>query len=380
MYLSAPSLHSQQEVFMSAAAIRRVMLGIAAFAVVIGSVGRADAQQTISTGTITGIIHDEQGLGVPGATVEVVSAQTGETRTTVSNDSGIFNMPALSIGRYTVRVTLSGFRTVEMVNVQVRSNEISSAGTITLTAGISETLTVTADAIGVQTSTAVRTSVIDTSTIDSLVTRGRDPVRALNALPGVDPNLGGNIVGGTIGTGLPTIQGTAGFASYVAVDGIGSADGDTGNNNGITSMDAIEEIRVVLNSYTAEFGRNTGPQINIVTKSGGQHYAGSLSTYIRHDALNSNTLANERLNLPKPVARFYTGVATLGGPVALPYFGKIPRTFFFYTREQWRTKNADTPNTKNMPTVAERNGDFSQTFAANGSLIFYQGSAAAGHL
>jgi hypothetical protein len=346
------------------------MFSVAAFAVLMGYAGGANAQQTISTGTITGIVHDEQGLPVPGATIEVVSAQTGEMRTTVSNNSGIFNVPALSIGRYTVRVKLSGFRTVEKVELQVRSNETFDAGTVTLTAGIAETLTVTADAVGVQTSTAVRTSVIDTSTIDSLVTRGRDPVRALNALPGVDPNLGGNIVGGTIGTGLPQIQGTPGFASYVAVDGIGSADGDTGNNNGITSMDAIEEIRVVMNSYTAEFGRNTGPQINIVTKSGGQHYSGSLSTYIRHDALNSNTLANQRLGLPKPIARFYTGVGTLGGPVALPGIGKVKRTFFFYTREQWTTKNADTPNTKNMPTAAERNGDFSQTTQTNGSPLF----------
>jgi hypothetical protein len=74
-------------------------------------------------------------------------------------------------------------------------------------------------------------------------------------------------------------------ASYIAIDGVGSSDGDTGNNNGITSMDAIQEIRVVMNSYTAEFGRNTGPQINVVTKSGGQRYSGSLSTYIRHEAL-----------------------------------------------------------------------------------------------
>ena len=101
-----------------------------------------------------------------------------------------------------------------------------------------------------------------------------------------------------------------------------------------------------MNSYTAEFGRNTGPQINVVTKSGGQRYSGSLSTYIRHEALNSNTLANERLGLPKPIARYYTGVGTFGGPVALPGAGKLKRTFFFYTREMWNTKQAATPRTQ----------------------------------
>ena len=342
----------------------------AALVALLVSAGFASAQQAISTGTITGIVQDEQGLPIPGATVEVTNLQTQTQRTTVSNAAGIFNVAALVIGRYKVSVSLAGFGTVQRVDIQLQSNEVYNAGIVTMRAGITETLTVTADPIGVQTTTAVRTSVLDTSTIDTLVSRGRDPVRLLNSLPGVDPNIGGLITGGTIGTNLPTMQGTAGFASYVAIDGVGSADGDTGNNNGITSMDAIQEIRVVMNSYTAEFGRNTGPQINVVTKSGGQRYSGSLSTYIRHEALNSNTLANERLGLPKPIARYYTGVGTIGGPVALPGAGKLKRTFFFYTREMWNTKQAATPNTKQMPTTAEKNGDFSQTVQTNGTPFF----------
>jgi hypothetical protein len=343
---------------------------VAVWVLLAAPAGIASAQQAISTGTITGIVQDEQGLPIPGALVEVTNVETQEKRSTVSNATGIFNVAALVIGRYKVSVSLSGFGTVERVDVRLQSNEVYNAGTVTMRAGITETLTVTAEPIGVQTTTAVRTSVLDTSTIDSLVSRGRDPVRLLNALPGVDPNIGGLITGGTIGTNLPTMQGTAGFASYVAIDGVGSADGDTGNNNGITSMDAIQEIRVVMNSYTAEFGRNTGPQINVVTKSGGQRYSGSLSTYIRHEALNSNTLANERLGLPKPIARYYTGVGTLGGPVALPGAGKLKRTFFFYTREMWNTDQAATPNTKQMPTAAERAGDFSQTVQTNGTPFF----------
>ena len=135
-------------------------------------------------------------------------------------------------------------------------------------------------------------------------------------------------------------------------------------------MDAIAEIRVVLNSYSAEFGRNTGPQINVVTRSGTQRYSGSLSGIVRHEALNSNTLANERLGVPKPIARYYTGVGTLGGPVWLPGKGKLSRTFFFYTREQWDTNVGSTANTKKMPTALERAGDFSQTTQTNGNAFF----------
>ena len=119
--------------------------------------GVASAQQAISTGTITGIVHDEQGLPIPGALVEVTNVQTQERRSTVSNATGIFNVAALVIGRYKVSVSLSGFGTVERVDIPLQSNEVYNAGVVTLRAGITETVTVTADPIGVQTTTAVRT-------------------------------------------------------------------------------------------------------------------------------------------------------------------------------------------------------------------------------
>ncbi len=101
----------------------------------LASGGIAAAQQAISTGTITGIVHDEQGLPIPGALIEVTNTQTQEQRSTVSNASGIFNVPALVIGRYKVRVSLTGFGAVERVDIQLQSNEIHNAGTVTLRAG-----------------------------------------------------------------------------------------------------------------------------------------------------------------------------------------------------------------------------------------------------
>ena len=286
------------------------------------------AQQQISTGTITGTVRDSSNLAVPGATIEVVNEESGQGRRTVSNGSGDFNLLALPIGRYRLRVSATGFETIKQVGIQLRSNESFNAGTVTLPVDtVQESITVTADSGGVQTATAVRTQVVEAAEINSMVVRGRDPIRTLNALPGVIPELGidvgGDVVGGVIGTTLPPMQGTGGFATYVAVDGMGSADGDTGRNNGITSLDSVQEVRVVQSSYAAEFGRNTGPQINIVTKSGGQRYSGSLSTYFRHEALNSNPIQNKRLGLERPPARYYSGIGTFGGPVWLPGLGKL---------------------------------------------------------
>ena len=279
-------------------------------------------------------------------------------------------MPALVIGRYTVRVSLTGFGTVEKTDIQLQSNETYNAGMVTPPGRLDRN--------------ADREGRPDRRADDDRGAHvGARHVHHRHAgvarpRPGAAPELAAwrrsqhrRPDHRRHHRHEPADHARhPGTASYVAIDGVGSADGDTGNNNGITSMDAIQEIRVVMNSYTAEFGRNTGPQINVVTKSGGQRYSGSLSTYIRHEALNSNTLANERLGLAKPIARYYTGVGTLGGPVALPGVVKLHRTFFFYTREMWDTKQAATPNTKQMPTTAERNGDFSQTTQTNGTPFF----------
>src|SRR5262245_11094885 len=107
----------------SSSAFRRwiVAIGLGVFC---GYGEFAAAQQTISTGTITGVVQDQQGLPIPGATVEVINAETRATRTTVSSSTGIFNVSALVIGRYTVRVTLSGFRAVEKVDIQLGANDV----------------------------------------------------------------------------------------------------------------------------------------------------------------------------------------------------------------------------------------------------------------
>ena len=362
----------------------RLITGLLTLALGVASTASGIAQQQISTGTITGAVRDESGLAVPGATIEGVHQQTGQIRRAVSGATGDFSLPALPLGRYTLRVSLAGFDTVEQVDIQLRSNETFNAGPITLRVDtVQETITVAADTAGVQTATAVRTQVLEASEIESMVTRGRDPIRTLNALPGVLPDLSNRRRWRSARRRhrhdpARPFRARQGSRSYVAIDGIGSADGDTGRNNGIASLDSVEEVRVALSSYSAEFGRNTGPQINIVTRSGGQRYSGSLSTYFRHEALNSNPVQNERLGLPKPPARYYTGVGTLGGPVWMPGVGKLKRTFFFYTREQWDTKLPESPNTKQMPTAAERRGDFSRTAQANGQPLFIRDPLRAG--
>src|SRR5262245_11288534 len=337
-------------------------------AVVFLTVSHAAAQITV--GTVTGVVRDDQKLALPGATVELLNEQTGDVRQTVSNESGVFTISAVPQGRHTLKVALTGFKSVEQRGIHLRAGETFDAGTLILGVGqLTETVSVAAETAVVQTASAERRSVLEAEQLDSLIARGRDPMALLNLLPGVTPTTGTSSLGGQIGAPTPVIAGQLGGASGMRVDGMVSSDPDTGFNNSPMSMDAIAEMVVVLNGLQAEFGRNTGPQLNIVSKSGTQQFHGTLAMDVRDERMNANTFFNNRLGLPKQIAEYQTLTGTLGGPV--PFGGLRDRLFFFFNHETWRTKEPGggaSSWTTTMPTLAERQGDFSQSLQPNGQL------------
>ena len=343
---------------------RIVLVGAALIAAV-----PAVAQQ-ITSGTVTGVTKDEQGLVLPGATIELRSEETGTSRQSVSNEAGVFNFPGTSAGRYSMKVSLQGFRTSERSGIQLRTGEIYDAGSVVMVVGqFTEVTTVSADLAIVQTGSAERTSVLEAAQLDSLIVRGRDPMSLLNLLPGVTPVTNVSALGGQIGPVTPSIGGQLGIAAGLALDGQAASDGDTGRMGSHTSVDAIEEVRVVLNNYQAEYGRNTGAQINVISKSGTNEFHGSLATYIRHEALTANNFFNERNGLEKPLYRYKTLSGTLGGPLMLPGVSRRDRTFFFYSREMWDADEPRGARRATMPTALERAGDFSQTLDVSGRVI-----------
>ena len=144
----------------------RFIIGMAMLAVTIGHAMPAWAQQ-LTTGTITGIVQDDQGLRMPGVTVEIRNEERNDVRTTVSNEGGLFTMPALPLGKYTLKLALEGFATVERIGIQLRSGEVYNAGTITLSVGaLTQSTTVYADSAVVQTANAEKNSVLEERAIE----------------------------------------------------------------------------------------------------------------------------------------------------------------------------------------------------------------------
>jgi outer membrane receptor protein involved in Fe transport len=158
----------------------------------------------------------------------------------------------------------------------------------------------------------------------------------------------------------------------VAVDGLVGNDLGTPSIFGSTvNLDAIGEVKILLNNYQAEYGRNSGASINIITKSGTREFHGSAYWYVRNEDLNANDFFNNRNGLRRPLYRYNTQGFTIGGPLFIPKIlpRKADKLFFFWSFEDDQTKNPQPLRTYMMPTALERKGDFSQSLDVNGRLI-----------
>ena len=173
----------------------------------LGGMDRAFAQ-TSNAGVVTGTVTDEQGLALPGATIELVNEGTATVRPLTSESNGAFTFSAVDPATYTLKVTMQGFRAVERRGIQLRSRETLKIGTIALKVGeFSEVMTVVAEVAVVQTGTAANQTTLEANQITSLVARGRDPMSLLRSLPGVaSSGDGATSLGGTNGTAAPSIN------------------------------------------------------------------------------------------------------------------------------------------------------------------------------
>lgn len=339
--------------------------------------GRAPAQ--IITGEISGTVTDSSGAVVPGASVTVTSEGTGATRTVESGSSGEFVLTGLPPSQYSVRVEKAGFQVSERKSIALTANQRAALGSIQLTVGqVTQTVEVVAQGELVNTESADSVGLLSNIQVDNLAVKGRDVMQLLRVLPGVstltvvpwgeigdnDP-AGTGANGGQFGSFTPAVGGARLFWNTVTVDGqVGSNPDFPGLFMAATSMDAIAEVKIVSNNYTADYGRNPGSTIAIVTKSGTKNFHGTAYGYKRHEKLNANDFFNNRDGLEKSVYRFGTFGFAVGGPVYIPnkFNASKEKLFFFYSQENWTVKQPQGITQVTVPTALERTGDFSQSF------------------
>jgi hypothetical protein len=325
-----------------------------------------------SSGTITGRVLDTTGQAIPQATVTLVRADTNEVRSLVTTSSGEIVFASVLPGPYTLRVEAQGFKTLEKTNLTLSASERIGLGKLTLEIGaVTESVTVEATKALVQTTSSERGALIDANQVTQLPTRGRDIFGLMPTLPGVVYDGRGNdgIGSSTVPAGFSGVRGQYSMAS---IDGI-SGNTRSGNQLDTTiAMDAVAEVKVLMNNYQAEYGKAAAGIINIVTKSGSKEFHGSSYYYNRNENLNANSFFNNKAGTERGRYRFNTVGGTLGGPLYIPgLMNDTKDKLFFFGALEFRPST--TPNSTRyytVPTAEQRNGDFRRSVGDSRGTLY----------
>lgn len=319
-------------------------------------------------GTLRGTAVDPSGLPVAGAKVTIANQLTREMRTSSTDTSGDFVFPGLVPSAYTVTVEAAGFKRFEKNDIPLTAEARVDVGQLRLEVGqVTESVVVKADQTPVQTASSERSAVITGREVAELPILSRNISSYMRILPGAVEQGGvgsDNYTWQTDPTApMPTISGVSAQFSSLSHDGIAiTEDGSAGWPNGHVNPDALAEVKILINNYQAEYGRNGGSVVNMITKSGTQSFHGSAYTYFRNEEFNAGQFFDNQRSLPKARDRYHLYGYTIGGPVYIP--GKFNRNkdklFFFLSQELTGNTGAQSA-VYTVPTQLERNGDFSQS-------------------
>jgi hypothetical protein len=336
---------------------------LAAVFVLAGTPAWAQFERSAISGTVT----DEQGGVIPGATITATNQQTNQTDVAVSDGSGFYNFPNLTPGRYDISAELQGFKRITRTNVQA-----DAAGRYVFdfrleTGELTEEVTVTAEAAPLQTDVALRKTV-EARDIEQLSFNGRNPIGVAGLKAGVSGGAFNNYGFSSLSNGGFNINGSRADENNITVDGATAIrTRASGAVVGIMNVDALQEVQVLTGSYMPEYGRSSGGQIRMVTKSGGSRYSGSASFFLRDESLQANTWARNRSTNPAensgpaPFDYKQYGYA-FGGPIP----GELFRNkLFFFGAQEWVNFFQVATNTATVPTALMRQGNFSELLDPN---------------
>ena len=304
------------------------------------------------TSRIRGAVADTSGGVVPGAQVTVTHESTGLERSMTTNASGQYGFDAMPLGKYTVSVTMQGFKKTQTSGNELQVGEPLTVD-VTLDPGaVTESVMVSETSAQVQTAEASLGQVLDTKPIESLPLNGRNPLHLMALMPGVS----GHASQATSSTGTVTfsVNGDRGRGVYTTLDGVDVSDpviprgelSQVGMN-----PDALSEYKVITSVAKAEYGRNSGAQVQVVTRSGTNQLHGGLFEFNRNTAYNANDWFNNRSGIEREVLIRNQFGASLGGPI------KKNTAFFFFNWQSQRMAQSLTQN-RTVLTPLARQGIF----------------------
>jgi hypothetical protein len=306
------------------------------------------------TGTISGVVTDQAGAVVPSADVTVTNAGTGDTRTAKTGSGGEYAITDLNPGTYDVTIKAPNFK--EFIS---KGNQLFVSSTTTVNASLAvgsttEQMTVEANAVQVETTSGAVGNVVEGREVRELPLNGRSFVQLTQLMPGVSPDSNFDSKHKGLEAGVDfSVNGNNTTGNVFMVDGVNN--NDIGSNRTILvypSIDAIQEFKILRNSYGPEYGQAMGAIVSIVTRGGTNQFHGGAFYFGRNDALNATDYFNNLNHVPKDKLRRNDWGYNFGGPI-------VKDKLFFFWSQEWNHELRGLLRNANVPTAAEKNGDFS---------------------
>jgi hypothetical protein len=320
------------------------------------SAGASTTVAQVGAGEVTGVIRDQAGGAVSGATVTATDKGRNVSRTVVSSAAGVYSIPGLAPGVYRFGVEQRGFRPLARDGIRVETGETVRLDLVLSVGDVTDTITVVGDAILLRRSSATLGAIVSQEEVVGLPLNGRSFVTLASLAPGVALPPASQ---------LPRINGGRPRTNEYLFDGISVLQPEPGQVAFLPVIDAIQELKIESNSPPAEFGRFNGGVVNLTTKSGANTLRGTGFEFFRNEALNARNLFASA-DPVKPVFRRNQLGGVLGGPL------KRNRTFFFLDYQGQRQTIGRTV-ISTVPTLQQRQGVFAQaiydpaTTLSNGS-------------
>lgn len=311
---------------------------------------------------ITGTVTDPSGAVIPGAKVTVTQTATGIKRTSEANASGEFNIPSLSPAHYDITVESKAFKTYAQKDVTLLADQIFNVVVQLQIGASSETVSVEANAVSINTVTPVISQVIEQARVVDLPLNGRNTADLTTLVAGTEVANGHGASQGNTKQipGVETISVNGARPDQVSynLDGATNEDLMSNVNNPFPFPDAVQEFSVQTNSFDTQYGTNSGAVVNVVTKSGTNRFHGNAFEFVRNREFNAR---NYFANVVDPLKRNQFG-GTIGGPV------KKDHTFFFFGYQGTRIRTQNSANNTLLPTPANLTGDFSNYLSADPNI------------
>jgi hypothetical protein len=303
-------------------------------------------------GRISGTVKDSAGANIPSATITVTNLANNLVRTAATDENGFYTLTNLPPGAYSVEAVSTGFKRAEQSGVSLAADARLTID-FTLEAGqVTETVQITAVAgETVNTTSGEVARVIDSQQVQSLALNGRNYVQLLSLIPGVALTTDDQLeLSTSLATNTQSVNGNRGQMTNMTVDGgTNLQSGSNASQINNVGLDFIQEVKVQTANFSAEYGRNAGAQVNVVTKSGGNEFHGSGFEFLRNEKLDAR---NSFAPIRGP-QKYNDFGYSIGGPIKKD-------KFFFFAGQEWKIlRRLGAPVIRTVPTLAELNGDFS---------------------